>query len=79
MQNLTTAVRNALSEAGSVGFRPHLFEDTRDNSLTCLTEDSSITEEQEPGSSIVILRNTHSDKVVGVRIENVSMFGRIKD
>lgn len=79
MPNMTTLLKDVLSGADFPEFHPHLFEDTRNDSLTCVEVDCSITEEQEPGSNIVVLRSNNTNKVVGVRIEYVSTLKHFKE
>lgn len=53
-------------------FRPHLSRDTQHDTLEYLEADASVTVEQIPGSRIVLMRDSTSGKVVGVRIESYS-------
>jgi hypothetical protein len=54
-------------------FRPHVHRDPDFlGSLTYLETNCSVTEVQEPGSNIVLLRDNATGKIAGVRIENFS-------
>lgn len=59
-----------LSELKIGKFEPHIAYQPSMDWLFYYEADASVTEEQESGSNIVLLRCNKTGKVVGVRIEN---------
>lgn len=59
-----------LSELKLGTFKPHIAYQPSMDWLFYHEADASVTEEQEPGSNIVLLRDNNTKKIVGVRIEN---------